>query len=229
MNPNHDRPGAGQGFWSMLEERERDALRQICRSEIYDPRQRIFTEGEPSDFVLVIRSGWMKITGVTSDGAPMTLALRTVGELVGESGSIALSRTATAIALDEVRALHVTAGEFSGFLRHHPRAEHALRRTYSDRRIESDRKCMDFGKASSSRRLAQLLLELADRSGHIEDDTGGVVLGIPLAQGEFANLIGAATVTVERALRNWRQRGIVATNYRKVILRDLSALRRIAG
>jgi hypothetical protein len=45
----------------------------------------------------------------------------------------------------------------------------------------------------------------------------------------FGQLIGASTGTVERTLRNWRRRGIVATSYRRLVLRDLPALRRIAG
>jgi len=224
----NDDPGrTTNGFWDMLGHRERDALRTAAAPAAYVRGTRIFSEGEPSAFALIIEDGWVKVASGTSEDTETALALRTSGDLVGESASADRPRSATVITLGEVRALKIPAPRFSTLLEEFPDIDQALQRTHWDRRIESDQKRLDVRKVNSGRRLAQLFLELAEYVP--EMDERGIVLDIPLSQDEFGQLICASTGTVERTLHNWRERGIVATSYRRHLLRDLPALRRIAG
>lgn len=219
--------GAAAGFWGMLEREERDAMLEVARSTTYASGIRIFSEGEPSSFALVIEEGWVKVASGASKDTETALALRRSGDLVGESASADRPRSATVITLGEVHALTIPADRFSALLNEYPNVAQALQRTHRDRRMESDQKRVDVRKINSDRRLAQLFLELAE-CAH-ETDANGIVLDIPLSQDEFGQLICASTGTVERTLSKWRKRGIVATSYRKHVLRDLPALCRIAG
>lgn len=219
--------GAPTGFWGMLGHRERDALLDVAYMTTYRPGTRIFREGEPSSFALVIQNGWVKVAGGTSKDTETALALRRTGDLVGESASADRPRSATVVTLDEVRALTIPACHFSALVNAFPGIDQALQRTYRDRRIESDQKRMDVRKVNSDKRLARQFLELAECAR--ETDEHGIVLDIPLSQDDFGQLICASTGTVERTLSNWRKRGIVATSYRKHVLLDLPALCRIAG
>ena len=224
----NDEPGrTTNGFWHMLGHRERDALRTVADPATYIRGTRIFSEGEPSAFALIIEDGWVKVASGSSKDTETALALRRSGDLVGESASADRPRSATVITLNEVHALKIPAPRFSTLLNEFPDMDQALQRTHWDRRIESDQKRLDVRKINSGRRLAQLFLELAECVP--ETDEHGVVLDIPLSQDEFGQLICASTGTVERTLHNWRERGIVATSYRRHLLRDLPALRRIAG
>jgi CRP-like cAMP-binding protein len=211
-------------FWSMLENPERSALREVAHPITYEPDTRIFREGEPSVFALVLRTGWVKVVGGGEDGET-ALALRRSGDLVGESASADRPRNATVIALGEVSALIVTAHHFSELLRDHPAVAKALQRTHWERQTESDRKRMDVRNSNSNKRLAQLFLELTEGAGETKE---GIVLEIPLTQPEFGQLICARTGTVERTLREWRKRGIVSTMPRRHIIHDLPRLSAIA-
>jgi len=212
-------------FWEMLGRTEREAFTAVAHAITFESRARVFSEGEPSGFALIIQDGWVKVAGGTSEGGETALALRRTGDLVGESASADRPRTATVVAVGPVRALIVTAHHFSAIVGRHRKAAQALRRTDQDRRIESDRKRMDVREANSDARRAGLLLEIAEGAHECPD---GVVLGPPLTQPELAQLICASTASVERALRSWRRREYVSTGYRGRVLHDLAELRRIA-
>lgn len=216
------------GFWDMLGPGEREALHAVADPVTYAQGTRIFSEGEPSAFALVIRSGWVKVASGESRDSETALALRRSGDLVGESASADSPRSATVVALGEVHTLRVSASAFSALLHEQPNVDHALKLTMRGRRIESDRLRLDVGKNNSDKRLARLFLKLAESTGTRGGD-GAAVLDIPLSQEEFGQLICASTGTVERTLHNWRRRGIVSTSYRRHTLLDLPTLCRIAG
>ena len=60
-------------------------------------------------------------------------------------------------------------------------------------------------------------------------ESGAPGILVRLTQAELASRIGVSRETVDRALRNWRNRGIVATGNRRIVIRDVQALARIAG
>jgi CRP-like cAMP-binding protein len=80
---------------------------------------------------------------------------------------------------------------------------------------------------SGPRRLARLLLALAERHGTRSAE--GIVTTLPLSQEDLASLIGSSRSTVTRALRQWRVRRIIATRQRHIVIVDPAALRRVAG
>jgi CRP-like cAMP-binding protein len=211
-------------FWSMLGAPERAALLEVATLVTYEPGTRIFRAGEPSVFALVIEAGWVKVAGRGEDGETV-LALRTCGDLVGESASADRPRIATVVTLREVRALMIVAPHFTDLLRDHPGAAKALQRTYYERQLEADQKRMNARSNNCNKRLAQLFLKLAADADSTEI---GIVLDFPLTQGEYGQLIDAKKGIVERTLREWRERGIVSTMPFKHTIHDLARLSAIA-
>src|SRR5690349_16742654 len=83
----------------------------------------IHPDDEDTEFALLIQKGHVMVVA----GNPARLiAIRRSGEIVGEMGPIRKQpRTASVIALDEVRVLHLPALAWLKFLYAHPRAMHA--------------------------------------------------------------------------------------------------------
>ena len=95
-------------------------------------------EGEQADHVMVILGGRAKVC-IDDNGTERVLALRGLGQLIGERAALEVSvRSATVIALEMVWALMVPTRDFAAFLSAHPRVRSIL---------ESQRR--DFGKSSS--------------------------------------------------------------------------------
>src|SRR5215471_20151548 len=87
------------GFASALSDADRSALFARGRRRRYVRHTRVFCEGDPSDFVLVIAEGRVKLAVTTEDGDESLLGVRGPGDLVGELAALdSKSRMATAIA-----------------------------------------------------------------------------------------------------------------------------------
>lgn len=120
-------------FWAALDPTEREALRSVVSWGTFAVGARIMQEGDRADHVIVILGDRadhvMVILGdrakicVNENGRERVLALRGLGQLVGERGALQVSvRSATVMALEMVWALVVETKDFSTFITAHPRA-----------------------------------------------------------------------------------------------------------
>ena len=134
-------------------------------------------------------------------------------------------RSATVTALDEVSAMVVPAERFAEFLRGHPRAAEVLERQVTERREEDRMRLFPGDRAGAERRLAWLLLDLAQRRGGYQH-TSAAVFTLPMSQTELADWAGTSADAVGRFLRSWRDRGIIARSERprRLTVVDLDGL-----
>jgi CRP/FNR family transcriptional regulator, cyclic AMP receptor protein len=82
---------------------------------------------------------------------------------------------------------------------------------------------------NGAQRLAQLLLDLAEKYGEPAGPGQALVLTLPLSQDELASLVSTSRATVTRALHDWRQRGLIQTRTRRITITDPAALHRLGG
>lgn len=182
-------------------------------------------EGDDSTWVIVLLSGRVKACSDGERGGEVVLAIRGSGALLGEISAIdGHPRSATVRALEPVTARILQAEEFTAFLQEHPKVSLQLMRLICERWRDSDRKRIEFGMLDTTSRVAQRLVELADRYG--EPEKNSVRVGVPFTQEELAGWVGASREAVSKALRSLRARGWIETGRRTVIIHDLAALRR---
>lgn len=97
-------------FLARLEGGERQALLALGSPMTYAPRQALLREHEPSAHVLLLLTGWTKVTAAAPNGYEALLALRGPGDIVGEFAALTSKpRSAHVTALEEVRAVAVEA------------------------------------------------------------------------------------------------------------------------
>ena len=161
-----ERPTA-RSFWNSLADPERDALAAAGVEEVFRPGAVLCRAGEDTSQVMIIDSGWVKVSiREGPEAAEKILAVRGQGDVVGERAALTTSvRSATVTALDEVSAMVVPAERFAEFLRGHPRAAGVLERQVMERREEDRGRLFPGDRAGAERRLAWLLLDLAQRRG----------------------------------------------------------------
>jgi CRP-like cAMP-binding protein len=210
-------------FASRLTGDEHDSLLRAGHTRRYPRGARLFHEGEHSDFLVLLLSGRVKIVTSSEDGVESLLSVRGPGDLVGEFAAIdGAPRLATAIALEPLEGVVLSADEFGAFLAVRPRASLELVRALVERLRESDRRRMEFGAHDVTGRLAWLLAELSGQRPAVD---GRSI--VALSQQELAGLIGASRESVARALAALRRRGLVETGRRAVIVLDPAALRQL--
>jgi CRP-like cAMP-binding protein/class 3 adenylate cyclase len=118
----HRPHGSGPGFWDILDPTEREALRSVASCRTFAGGARIMEEGERADHVMVILGGQVEIR-VEENGGERAVAVRGLGQLVGERAALKVSvRSATVVALEMVWALVIQTKDFAAFISSHPRA-----------------------------------------------------------------------------------------------------------
>ncbi|MGW0485552.1 Crp/Fnr family transcriptional regulator [Nonomuraea sp. NPDC003214] len=217
-------PEAGE-FLSTLTPDEVQAVLAAGRPRRWERGTTVMTEGDTSDWVLVLTSGRVKVSSHTSGGTEVVLAVRGPGALLGEMSAIDGSpRSATVTALEPVSGVVIR--DFTGFLQDHGRVAVLLLRLVTERLRDSDRKRIEYGAFDTTGRVATRLIELAERYG--EQTPGGLRVALPLSQDELAGWTGASREAVSKALRSLRDRGLIETGRRRVVVHDLDGLRRRA-
>ncbi|WP_049563826.1 Crp/Fnr family transcriptional regulator [Nonomuraea sp. SBT364] len=230
MNDEAEIPGWWIGFWDYLDDAERQALLDLGRKRTFAADTTLLHEEEPSNHVLIVMSGWVKVTCQDSEGREVVLALRGPGDIIGEmevmledSGRSASVRS---LLNNSVDALVLPPSRFISFLGHYPNAWLALYKVLAYRLRQSNRNAREFGRIGVRQALARLLLELAVRHGTKNAD-GSVTVQV-LSQEEIAAFIWSSRDAVARELVQFRERGLLSTGRRSYTINDMGSLRKIA-
>ncbi|MFJ3925646.1 Crp/Fnr family transcriptional regulator [Streptomyces sp. NPDC090022] len=215
-------------FLARLEHEDGTALRELGRELTFAPRAPLIHQNDASSHVLLILTGWTKVTASAANGYQALLALRGPGDILGESAALTgRPRSATVTALEPVRAVAVEHERFRDFLARSPRVSLTLLGLAADRTRAADQRRLEFASMDVRARLAVLLLDLARTHGRRTDE--GVELTVPLTKEELAGAVGASREMVQRKLKELRDRGVVITGRRALVIVRPDILLRVAG
>lgn len=137
-------------------------------------------------------------------------------------------RNATASTLDFTTTLVVRVNAFTRFMQAHPEAWIVACRDLAAAITKTEERLVRRDGRNANARLAEALLSLSLEEVGVPG-RGHPGTKILLSQPELASWIGVSTKTIERIIKDWRARGIVATEYRAIVITDLRTLMRIAG
>ena len=117
----HGKDRRAMGFLNSLAPAERESFTAVAMEEWFPRGARLMAEGEQANYVMVILSGWTRIT-VRKGGRDRVVAERGPDQLVGERAALRQNvRSATVTALDEVNVLVMKTEDFASFISAHPR------------------------------------------------------------------------------------------------------------
>jgi CRP-like cAMP-binding protein len=190
-------------------------------------RQVIYLPGDPGQAVFFVNGGRVKISKVTRDGKELTLAYRGPGEIFGELVMIdGGPREEMAEAMENALITELERGEFERLVQKEGMIGYRLSKVIAQRRREVENKIEQLIFKDVNAKLAELLLRLANEYG-IEDSRGTLV-SLKITHQEMANLIGSTRETVSLTLSQFKRKGLIQTDGRKVILADREGLRALA-
>jgi CRP/FNR family cyclic AMP-dependent transcriptional regulator len=211
-------------FAALLEPEQWSRLQELGHSVRFPPRAVLMAARERGNLVMILLGGHVKATLVGEGGREALLSLRDPGDVLGELSAIdGQPWVATVTALDEVTALVVPAPVFRTHLETTPRVAVALLAVVTRRFREATLMRSQFGGSDTIARLAARLVELAERYGTRTDD--GILITLALSQEELGAWAGASRAGLANALRTLRELGWIATQRRRILVRDLESLR----
>jgi CRP/FNR family cyclic AMP-dependent transcriptional regulator len=208
-----------------LADQVRTLLRNSGRSRSFRRGDVLIAEGAPSDEVLLIENGKVKVVLHGSNGADSILGFYGPGELMGEMGVMGdRPRSADVIARTPGAALHVEANTFRSLLRDHPALSAWVTDVLSKRLFQADQRQRLHASFEVSVRVSRQLLSWAQSSGEPVEGGGLRVRG--LTQLEIAQFVTASAKTVDHVLKQLRADKLLETGRRAYVLPDPQLLER---
>jgi CRP/FNR family transcriptional regulator len=193
-----------------------ERLRPVLRERQLTRHRIVFREGQPAEFLWVLRSGAVRLTKTSPNGRVTTLEMLQAGELFGalDAGEI---YPATAEATSAARAWCLPRRVVSGLVLEHPELALEILGIVSRRLREAHERLRSFAHDAVPKRLARVLLASA-RGGEAR-----------LTRRALAEAAGTTVETAIRVLRRFEREGLVAGEIGLVRVVDAAALRRLAG
>jgi CRP-like cAMP-binding protein len=165
----------------------------------------IFRQGDPADCVFYIQKGRVKISVTSPHGKEATLALRKGGDFIGEECLAAAQplRLATAAAILACTVFKIESNEMIQALDAHKSLSHAFQTFLLTRCVVMQADLIDHLFNSSEKRLARILLQLAQLEG-------GTEVTIPhTTQETLAEMVGTTRSRVSFFMNRFRRIGYI--------------------
>jgi CRP-like cAMP-binding protein len=176
------------------------------------PKQTFFSQGDPADSVFYLNKGRAKITVVSSAGKEATVTLLTVHDFVGEEALASAPglRLSSATAVSACSALKISREEMIRVMHHEHQFSDLFLKFLLARTMRSQADLIDQLFNSSEKRLARILLLMAEYGGPGDPET----LIPPISQETLAEMIGTTRSRVSFFMNRFRNMGFVDYNGR---------------
>jgi CRP-like cAMP-binding protein len=208
------------------EDRERIAALGQVRS--YDRGERVFDEGDPSDFFFVVVTGLIKVFKQAPNGGDIILEMFGPG---GPLGAVATYESrpypASAAAMEPSECLLIPRQAFFQLLEQHPSLVRGLLGSLSLRLVQLTTRLAELTGGRVEVRFARFFLKLADEIGR--PDRGGTFIPLALARQELADWTGTTIETAIRIMSRWNKDEVLRTEKDGFVLIDRKALDDLAA
>jgi CRP-like cAMP-binding protein len=187
--------------------------------------EHIFEEGDIVNGVYCITSGICKMSKLSANGKDQIVKLIKAGELLGQRSMISDEpANLSAVALEDMEVCFIPKIEILNFFDTNNKFSMNLMKTICGDLKESSDHLVSISQKTVKERLAETLIYLQDNFGKNEDGS----LHIQLSREELAGMIGTATESCIRLLSDFNKLGLIELNGKRIILKDMGKLKRIA-
>lgn len=216
-----------KSYFSILENEDLENLRFEKSSSFYKTGQLVFHEDSRAVGVYCLHSGKVKLYKAGHDGKEQIVRFVTPGELFGYR-SVTGTRhyLSSAEAIEDSIVCFINTNAFSELLEKYPEITKKLLIALGRILNEAEDRMISIAQKPVRERLAEALLNLCHKF-HPEGCKDENILN--LSREDLANIVGSATETIIRLLSEFREEKLIAIEGRRIILKDVRKLKRIAN
>ena len=186
----------------------------------------IFEEGDSGNGVFCITSGVCKLSKLSANGKNQIVKLVKSGELLGQRTLISEEpANLSAVALADMAVCFIPKSEILNFFDTNNEFSWNVMKTICGDLKETNDHLVSISQKTVKERLAETLIYLEENFGKNAD---GSIL-IQLTREELAGMIGTATESCIRLLSDFNKTGLIELVGKKIVIKDMGKLKRIAG
>lgn len=207
-----------------LSDADLERVAKMCQLVRYRRAESIFAESQPGASLYVVMSGRVKIFGSSTQGRSKTFAYLEPGDFFGEMSLIEDDvRSASASALDDTVLIMLRAEDYRKLMLSRPTIALAVLKTMAARLRRANREIEALSFNNVLGRIAQILMDLADRYGKKAE--AGVLIDMPISHKELAEMAGTAREVISRVVSRFKRIGCVSISDGKFLITDREKLR----
>jgi CRP/FNR family transcriptional regulator, polysaccharide utilization system transcription regulator len=185
----------------------------------------IFEEGETINGVYCIKDGFCKLSKLSTNGKDQIVKLAKAGELLGQRSMVSDEpANLSAVALEDMEVCFIPKSEILGFFNKNNQFSLGLMKSICGDLKESDLHVVSMAQKTVKNRLAETLIYLQETFGKNADNT----LKIQLSREELAGMTGTATESCIRILSEFNKSGLIELVGKKIAIKDLNKLKKVA-
>jgi len=194
----------------------KEELKKVSDAKIYKKVKKgeaLFQEGEKLDGVFCVRDGVSKMSKLSSNGKDQIVKLASKGEVMGQRSVIAEESTnLSAVAVSDMEVCFIPKEIISNTLNSNPNFTVEVLRHMAHDLKEADDVIVNMSQKTVKQRMAEAFLYLKKNYG--EDADGYLTLS--LSREDYANVVGTATESCIRIISEFKKKGLIITEGKKI-------------
>ncbi len=206
-----------------LDAEQRQKILDRMKAISFDPRQILFEQGEPSDTLLLVTEGRVRLFQTLENGEEFTFGICVPGAILGLAAIVTgQSRILSAETLEPTTASIMLRNDFMHCVTSIPRFHWNITRLLAILSIESIERSGPMVLDSASVRLGTILKSLARPD---EDDPARRRLHVDgLTQADLAKMVGVSRSWVAVALSHYEQLGLISKSRGRITIEQPARL-----
>jgi CRP/FNR family cyclic AMP-dependent transcriptional regulator len=205
----------------------RSAVLEQCERRVFAKGSLVWSQGEPAHCVAFLVSGKAMSWYQARNGKTGTTGFWCSGDLLGAADvGTGTTRQQTVRCLEACVIYTLTFERFEDLVRRFPELALAIIRALSIRLRWVAQLAVTLETQSASERICTVLLALSERFGAKSED--GIVIDLKITNEELAAIAGVTRQFTNATLQELRERGLLITRKRNLILADVAAVERLA-
>ncbi len=201
------------------------AISAAARSKEFARGEMLYFEGDSVRQVLLLTSGFVKITQIGLGGAEVILRLGAAGDVIGAGDLFTIGRHRTAAeAFRLCRGLVWDAAAFRALVERFPVLHQNMVRILDGHLLELEQRFREVATERVGPRVARQLMRLHDKIGVAVNG----VIEIGLSREELAQMTGTTLFTISRLFSAWEARAMVRPRREAVTICDIESLRAVS-
>ncbi len=204
------------------------ALTGNMTTQVYSKGEIIFREGAYATGIFFIKEGKAKKYKVDKDGKEQIIYVANTGEIMGYHALLAEEHYPdSASVLEDSEIAFIPKDDFFEVLEKSKMLPRLLLKTLSHEFFVLANSIALFAQRSVRERFAMQLVLMREK--YKENFTPGMFVEINMSREDLASLVGTARENILRILKDFREEGILETKGRKIIIKDINKLLKIAN
>ncbi len=205
-------------IFSQLDEPALRDLSSLVVSKELGKDALVFGQEDAGDALFIIAQGRVKVVLYGESGKEITLSFFTEGEFFGEMSLLDnMPRSANVVTTENSVLLVLQREQFKKHLVETPTTAINILGELSRRLRKADEVIGNLALLDVYGRVARVLMDLAEKDG--EEVEEGILIRKRPTQQDIASLVSTSRETVSRALSEFKKRGLLVMDGKRVVLR----------